>query len=114
EGWRQRHEAAHLVGLVVMDRQPVALVDLNTVYVPPRDDNSAFGWIIIAGDQLEERGLAGAVRSDHAHNARAGKFKIRREREGLAARHPAAAVYLSDLVDAKNGFDHLILLAIAA
>jgi hypothetical protein len=62
-------ERPHLVGLVVVDRQPVALARAHLVNVLAVDQHAARARQVAAGDQLEQRGLAravGAHDTDHA------------------------------------------------
>ena len=89
----RRHGApigAHLVRLVVVDRKPVALAVADPVHVAAVDQHAARGRRVAAGEKLEQRRLAGAVRAHDADRPRRVDGEIRRQRERLATR-PAAA-----------------------
>ena len=58
--------------------------------------NGARVGLLLAGDHAEQRGLAGAVRADHADDAG------RRQREGEVVDEQAVAVALVDVL----GLDH--------
>ena len=67
---------AHLIGLVVVDREPVALLVLDPVDVGAGDEHPAVARSVRAGDHLEQRRLAGPVRPDHADDPAVGELEV--------------------------------------
>jgi hypothetical protein len=84
-------ELPHLVGLVVVDGKAIALPRLDGVDVLAHAQHAARARQVGPGDELEQRGLAGAVRPHHAHDLRALHAEVGLEPEGGA---PAPAVLL--------------------
>src|SRR5215213_2613663 len=99
-------EGAHLVGLVVVDREPVALAVLDPVDVGAGDEHAPGGRRVRAGDHLEQRRLAGPVRPDDADDAAVREGKVRLEREGRPAHERAAAVDLPQALEDEEGGGH--------
>src|SRR5690606_27088805 len=91
-----------LVGLVIVNRQPVAFVDAHPVDVATLHFDVAGGRRVGAGDELEQSRLARAVRPHHADDAGLLDAEIRFEAKRLLRRQPAALVYLCEIAD----FEH--------
>src|SRR5438876_8951349 len=88
-------KAAHLVGLVVVDRQPVAFVVSDPMDVATRAQDGARRGAITAGDQLEQGRLAGAVGAEHAHDGRLADGEVGLERKRRRSEE-AKAVFLAE------------------
>ncbi len=73
-----------------MNREPVALAIADAMDVAPFDQHAARARAVAAGDELEQRRLAGAIGTEQTDRARRVDGEIRFEAEGLAAR-PAGA-----------------------
>ena len=76
---------------MVVNREPVALAIPDAVNVAPIDQHAPAARAIAAGDELEQRRLAGAVGTEKTDRAGRVDGEIRFEAEGLAPR-PAGRV----------------------
>ena len=85
-------KAADLVGLVVVDGEPVALVVAHAVDVLAGAVDGAGRRPVAAGDQLEQRGLARAVGPQHADDGRRVDPELGFERERRLGAPAGAAV----------------------
>src|SRR5512134_376659 len=85
---------------MVVDGEAVAAARFHPVDVLPRDEHAAGARGVRARDELEERGLARAVRPHYADDLGLLHREARLESErGL----PAAAVFLGEPFDAEEG-----------
>jgi hypothetical protein len=101
-------EVAHLIGLVVVDGETVALARPHVVDVEPGAQDLSLARPVAAGDQLEERGLARAVRSHDADDRGLGDAEVGLEAEGRRP-EPPLAVLLDQLPDLEQRRAHAAL-----
>ena len=95
-------EAAHLVGLVVVDGETVALAVAHALHVLPAHHDPASRRHIGSGDHLEQRGLAGAVRPHDADNLRFLECMVDLELKGGGAVEQAAPIDLGDAIEGEQ------------
>ena len=99
-------ERADLVRLVVVDGEAVAIAIPDAVNILSADAHLAGRRLVAAGDELEERRLAGAVRPQHADDRRRIDDEVGFQRKRhLAAKRPAR-VALGDGVDVQERRGH--------
>src|SRR4029434_3781576 len=91
KGGRSVGKAATWIRLMVVNREPVALAIPDAVNVTPLHQHASAAWAIAAGDELEQRRLAGTVGSEKTDRAGRIDYEIRFETEALAPR-PAGRV----------------------
>ncbi len=82
-----------------MNRQPVALAVLDPVNIGAGDIDMAGGGRVGTGHHLEQCGLAGAIRADHADNRRLVDHEIGLQRERRPAHQAPARVDLADMIE---------------
>src|SRR5262245_41899823 len=99
-------EAAHLVGLMVVNGQPVALAVADAPDVLPGHHDAARGRRIRTRDHLEQRGLAGAVGSHDADDLRPLEGVIDLQLKGWGAVEEPAAVDLAHLFQYEQRHTH--------
>ncbi len=99
-------ERAHLVRLVVVDRQPVALAVAHRVDVLAIDQDAARARPVAAGDELEQRRLAGAVRPHDADDAGLVDAEVGGERERHLRPQQTARVLPLEAIDVKERRRH--------
>ena len=75
----------HLVGLVIVDGQPVALVGLDPIHVLPGADDASAARDVAAGDHFEQRRLARAVGAEHADDFRLANVRSASSENVVAA-----------------------------
>ena len=92
-------EAPYLVGLVVVDREAVALARLDAVDVLPHAHDAPRGGRVGAGYQFEQRRLPRAVRPEHADDLGLFEREARLQPERGA---PTPAVLLHQVLDGED------------
>ena len=88
-------EAADLIGLVVVDCEPVAFVVADAVNVLAGAIDAAGRRPVATGDQFEQRGLAGAIGPQYADDCRLVDRELRLKRERRFGSPASAAVGFS-------------------
>jgi hypothetical protein len=100
-------ECADLVGLVVVDGEAVAIAIPDAVNILSIDAHLAGRRLVAAGDELEQRRLAGTVRPQHPDDRRRVDDEVRFERKRHFAAKGAARVALRDGIDVQERGGHL-------
>src|SRR3546814_881333 len=95
-----------LIVLVIVDGQAVAFVVADVVDVPAIAEDAPGARQVGAGDQFEQRGLAGAVRSHDADHRGLRNAEVGLQPEGLARAQQAAPVRLAQALDAQDRLAH--------
>ena len=94
-------EGAHLIRLMVVNCEPIALAIPDAMNVAPVDQHAPAARAIAAGDELEQCRFAGAIGTEKADRARLRHGEIGFEVEGLAARPAGRVVTLLERFDAQ-------------
>jgi hypothetical protein len=88
-------EPPELIGLMMMDGEPVALVVAHAVDILTRAADPASGRAVAARDELEQRRLARAVRAEYAHDGRLLAAPRGRARRSICGRTSASPAWRS-------------------
>ena len=99
-------EPAHLVGLVIVDRQPVTFAIFHPMNIGAGNIDVSGGRRVRSRHHLEQRGLAGTIGSDNTDDRRPIDHEIGLEREGWATQDAPLGVDLAYAIEHQQRRTH--------